>query len=418
MQIKTAKQGSILQKITGLVMLPLFILALSLCIYFVYCIYGLSKYSNRESLDMAAKNAVYALHLSETSITPELTAEDIGKLNNYLKELKNATSNDYNLYLGEQKIVTTNPSQILKYTKAENFENGDVFFNNVPYDGKNCCVYIKPFTLLSNACKIEVINTDNNSFSTFTKNIKKIFIVIAVAFIPILFFVFSFLRKLGKNIMEIRNYSNALAIEEFDIVFSDEILTRGDELQSIATDMTGMKERLQSVIEKDLLTRIYNRRAGEKRLEKYKEEYKKNGVPFSFAIGDIDFFKKVNDTYGHEAGDEVLKMIAKIIDKNMKKYGFCARWGGEEFMLVFHNRTDTEAATLLEKILDEIRSSQTNYQGQIIKVTMTFGVVEYKGEDLEKTFRKADHKLYIGKERGRNRVVLRIRDKVRKGVET
>lgn len=414
MQIK-AKSGSILQKITGLVMLPLFILTLSLCIYFIYSIYGLSKYSNRESLDMAAKGAIYALKATESSITPEFTADDIGKLNGYLKELKNSTSNDYNLYLGEQKIVTTNPSQILKYTKAENLENGDVFFNNVPYDGKNCCVYIKPFELSSNSCKIEVVNTDNNSFSAFTKNIKRIFIVIAIAFIPILYFVFSFLRKLGKNIMEIRNYSNALAIEEFDIVFSDDILSRGDELQSIATDMTGMKDRLQAVIEKDLLTKIYNRRAGEKRLEKYRKDYKQNGTPFSFAIGDIDFFKKVNDTYGHEAGDEVLKMIAKIIDKNMKKYGFAARWGGEEFMLVFQGKSDTEAATLLEKILDEIRAAQTNYQGQTIKVTMTFGVVEYKGEELEKTFRKADHKLYIGKERGRNRVVLRIRDKVRKG---
>ncbi len=408
------KAGSILQKITGLVMLPLFALTLVLCIYFIYSIYGLSKYSNRESLDMAAKSAIYALSVSSQNISPEFNADDIGKLNGYLKELKNSTSNDYNLYLGEQKIVTTNPSQIFKYPKAENLENGDIFFNNVPYDGKNCCVYIKPFDMLSNSCKIEVINTDNNSFSTFTKNIKKIFIVIAIAFIPILFFVFSFLRKLGKNIMEIRNYSNALAIEEFDIVFSDEILSRGDELQSIANDMTGMKERLQAVIEKDLLTQIYNRRAGEKRLSKYKEEYKKNGTVFSFAIGDIDFFKKVNDTYGHEAGDEVLKMIAKIIDKNMKKYGFAARWGGEEFMLVFHGKTDAEAASLLEKILDEIRASQTNYQGQIIKVTMTFGVVEYRGEELEKTFRKADHKLYIGKERGRNRVVLRIRDKVRK----
>ena len=411
MQRNKNSHGSILSKITGLVMLPLFILTVTLCAYSIYCIYGFSRYSNKETLGISAKSAIYAIKVSDVNITGDMSSDEMMRLNALLKELKNTTGHDYSLYVGEQKFATTSPGQELDYTKAEVLSEGDIFYNNVPCNGQSCCVYIKNFEYLSLPCRVEVVNINNDSFSAFSGKVLKVTMLIIFLFIPVLLLVFMFLHRLNKSIREIRNYSNAVAIEEFDVMFSDDILNRNDELQGIAQDMTKMKSRLQCVIEKDLLTKIYNRRAGEKRLSKYKDDYNSKGVPFSFAIGDIDFFKKVNDNYGHEAGDEVLKRIASIIDKNMKKYGFAARWGGEEFMLVFKGIHDTEAAHLLEGILTEIRVTSIQYHGILLGVTMTFGVVEYKGEDLERTFRRADHKLYVGKERGRNRVVLNTRNR-------
>ena len=158
------KKTSILSKITGLVMFPLLALAIFLCVYFIYSIYGFSKYSNRENLNTAASGAIYAFGVSNLPSPLGQEVEDINKINALLKELKNSTLNDYSLYVGEQKVATTSPGQILEYSKADNLENGDMFFNNVPNNGNNCCVYVKNFDYYGTPCKIEVINSSNNSF--------------------------------------------------------------------------------------------------------------------------------------------------------------------------------------------------------------------------------------------------------------
>ena len=157
----------------------------------------------------------------------------------------------------------------------------------------------------------------------------------------------------------------------------------------------------------DPLTGLYNRWSMRSYLEKIAGKYASGEIGYvSVAIGDIDFFKKTNDTYGHDAGDMVLKELAKVILEAMEKEGKVCRWGGEEFLFVFQNKNGDQANEVLHDILKRIRGMGIPYQGVWIHVTMTFGLEEYSGEkDMETIIRAADQKLYHGKENGRNQIV-------------
>ncbi|MBO6132758.1 MAG: GGDEF domain-containing protein [Lachnospiraceae bacterium] len=164
-------------------------------------------------------------------------------------------------------------------------------------------------------------------------------------------------------------------------------------------------EHLASV---DPLTGLLNRRAIESELDSMiKAGPESYGNFINFAIGDIDFFKKINDTYGHEAGDLVLKSVAAIFKKKMEGYGHVARWGGEEFLFVFLGINGDEAVMILEELRNEIKQSEFNHNDTIIKCTMTFGLEEYNHtETIEHSIDDADKKLYLGKESGRDQVVF------------
>ena len=167
----------------------------------------------------------------------------------------------------------------------------------------------------------------------------------------------------------------------------------------------------------DTLTRLPNRSAVMETLTDALMSGKPtNGI--CVAIGDIDFFKKVNDTYGHEAGDEVLKTLAKKFDLFMQGKGMAARWGGEEFLFVFLNDNLDDAALHLENLLTQVREVVIPYNSKVLKVTMTIGVSDinafmYKdtdNEDIEnriyEAISAADKKLYIGKQNGRNTLIV------------
>lgn len=134
----------------------------------------------------------------------------------------------------------------------------------------------------------------------------------------------------------------------------------------------------------------------------------KQGVDFHVAIGDIDDFKHVNDTYGHECGDVVLKEISKLMKKSMLGKGFAARWGGEEFLLVFKGMDLDAASDVLSGFLGEVRKKEIPFNDQIVKVTMTFGIVTGDAERLERIVSEADKKLYYGKNNGKNQIVKQI----------
>lgn len=127
----------------------------------------------------------------------------------------------------------------------------------------------------------------------------------------------------------------------------------------------------------------------------------------NIAIGDIDFFKQVNDTYGHEAGDVVLQKLGEILQEYMSKSGLIARWGGEEFLFVFYGINGDESMHKLEELRKMIAAMQIEHENQIIRITITLGLQEHMaGDSVEHTIIEADKKLYIGKQTGRNRVVF------------
>ena len=209
-----------------------------------------------------------------------------------------------------------------------------------------------------------------------------------------------------ESIKKIDRFLNGMIKGELSNEMPSDVLQRKDELGSAAKSVVEMQNAIRILVEKDPLTGIYNRRSGNARLKKIISQAEISGMPFSVVLGDIDFFKKVNDTYGHEAGDIVLKKVCEIMKKYMVGKGFVARWGGEEFLLIFSKTDVKETAEIMEEVLDTIRNTTIEYNNMVIKVTMTFGVVRGDAQtEFAELLKKADDRLYYGKTNGRNRII-------------
>ncbi|WP_373845484.1 GGDEF domain-containing protein [Clostridium sp.] len=170
--------------------------------------------------------------------------------------------------------------------------------------------------------------------------------------------------------------------------------------------LTKLNMYLDNMSRKDPLTQLSNRRDLR---QKFECEIKKIGTRpvFSLAIGDVDFFKNINDTYGHGCGDEVLKKIAYIFKNNLREKDVISRYGGEEFV-VFLPETDLKCAlSVIENIRYMIQNQVFEYNGQIFHMTMSFGLVSFNHSiSFIECIERADSALYEAKVRGRNRVVL------------
>lgn len=166
-------------------------------------------------------------------------------------------------------------------------------------------------------------------------------------------------------------------------------------------------EQLIKLASVDSLTGLQNRRCMMEHLQRYVEELEKEeDKKLTVVIGDIDFFKRFNDQYGHACGDEVLLQLSAVFTDFMEDQGTVARWGGEEFLLVFEEKDANDTLIQMNKLLHRIRLMEVRYGGEALRVTMTFGIAEYiPGTSIDVTISNADKKLYIGKQNGRNRVV-------------
>lgn len=175
--------------------------------------------------------------------------------------------------------------------------------------------------------------------------------------------------------------------------------------QELEGKLVKYNEQLRQQANSDKLTGLYNRRKAWEYLEEISKD-KSGSSGFSLCICDIDFFKKVNDTYGHDMGDEVLKEIAAIFMQEMTGKNFVARWGGEEFLLLFPDTNGDNAYMKLVHIKRRIKDMRVQKDDIEIKVTMTFGLAEHDySMKVDDTIKEADRKLYQGKEQGRDRII-------------
>ena len=155
------------------------------------------------------------------------------------------------------------------------------------------------------------------------------------------------------------------------------------------------------MVEQDSLTLLYNRRTCNRMLKNLVEEKKK----FTVVMADIDWFKKINDQYGHACGDYILRSVSSIIKESVKGCGFASRWGGEEFLLIYELDLN-ETRNKVETLLQTIRDMDFEYEQQHIHLTMTIGVKEMESDvSYEKIIKVADDNLYAGKRNGRNQIV-------------
>lgn len=164
------------------------------------------------------------------------------------------------------------------------------------------------------------------------------------------------------------------------------------------------KQELRFISERDQLTKIYNRRSFESKLAQAFEEEHKGKGSFGLIMFDIDHFKKVNDTYGHQVGDDILKKITKAIKEVIRESDFFARWGGEEFMLIVKTQKIEELQLIVSKIQERIKNTDFSPASS---VTLSFGLAIAKRQETKENFlKRIDNALYKAKENGRNRYEL------------
>lgn len=191
--------------------------------------------------------------------------------------------------------------------------------------------------------------------------------------------------------------------EDGKVVGSVEVFVDDRERVKLKYDI----EQLKELAIRDQLTSLPNRRYIESYLHSRISDSRKFEIPFGIVFMDIDHFKNVNDTYGHNIGDEVLKMISETFKSCVRKNDIVGRWGGEEFIGVFTGITINELSKISENIRMLIENSRLTFDGGELSVTISIGSTMFSGEELmDEMIRRADENMYTAKNTGRNKVVV------------
>jgi len=153
----------------------------------------------------------------------------------------------------------------------------------------------------------------------------------------------------------------------------------------------------------DALTGVYSRMAYDERIQQELARWTRYETPFSYVILDIDHFKRINDTYGHNAGDKALKLVAQLMTTYVRQSDYVFRIGGEEFVLLLTSTAQDNAAKLVEKMRAGIAASSFHFKGEPVTLTLSAGITETRdGDDVESIYERADKALYKAKNSGRN----------------
>ena len=178
-----------------------------------------------------------------------------------------------------------------------------------------------------------------------------------------------------------------------------------DESQEVEGKLVEYNIQLENEANTDALTGLYNRRKGREHLSAICAPGINRRVVV--AMLDIDFFKHVNDSYGHDVGDEVLKKLAETMRETFVTNTSMVRWGGEEFLIIFEEVNGDEACVKLQELSNKIRNLRFNIAERSFSITVTIGVEEFDyASEVDAFVKRADEKLYKGKEAGRDRIVF------------
>lgn len=182
---------------------------------------------------------------------------------------------------------------------------------------------------------------------------------------------------------------------------------RIEQLETERNALQRSLEREHELAQTDTMIGMPNRLAYEKRIEVAFETWQTTDRPLCVAAIDIDHFKSINDTYGHTAGDAVLRIIGQALVKHVRPCDFVARYGGEEFIVLFDGAEETEALQVCERLRGKIQHLAFHASRQPVRVTASIGLTQFQpGDTPQSVFERADLALYTAKNGGRNRCVI------------
>ena len=203
-------------------------------------------------------------------------------------------------------------------------------------------------------------------------------------------------------------YTIALALEENTKTLSSDLKGHSEEISFLSKRVRKLEQDLEAAkkeSKEDFLTKLNNRRAIDDFMDIKEAEFKRYNRNYSLIMFDLDKFKDVNDTYGHDAGDAILVAFSKILKKECRSVDVVGRFGGEEFLAIL-SETDTNGGVIFaEKVRKKVEKSRFMYKGNRINITVSSGVSEREKDiSLSETLKSADEYLYVAKNSGRNRV--------------
>lgn len=355
-----------------------------------------------------AEDIGYELYKGEHNLTSDYTLID---------HVKGDTGFEVTLFYQDTRVLTTirnSSGQRIIGTGApetviqEVLLGGDAcFYNNAVINGSGYFSYYLPLhnsdgTIVG---MLFVGKPKKSVDASIQHAVYPLLIVDILAALAVAVINFIYNKGFVSALLKIHGFLSEVSSGNLSAKLDTTVLGRNDELSEIGYSALNMQRSLFTMIEQDSLTELFNRRSGDRKLRKVIAHSAAHKIPFCVAIGDIDFFKRVNDTYGHECGDLVLKNVASCLRQHMYSKGFAARWGGEEFLLVYEHMSIQDAHAQLESLLHEIQEMKCCFEGQTVSITMTFGLAEGNGDDITRLLRNADNRLYQGKALGRNRII-------------
>ncbi len=194
-------------------------------------------------------------------------------------------------------------------------------------------------------------------------------------------------------------------LEERVVQRTAELQIANEQLHAEVRERTRMALLLEETARTDFLTKLINRRAMVQQMQAEVARIERAEGVFSIVLVDIDHFKKINDNFGHDIGDEVLKAVSRAFEACVREQDIVSRWGGEEFLILLPNTTQIDAAEQAERLRQLLDSDQMKIDRYPHRVTASFGVSEYhNGQSVESLLKQADVALYQAKAQGRNRV--------------
>ncbi len=210
------------------------------------------------------------------------------------------------------------------------------------------------------------------------------------------------LQAISTHMTEFRSYE-----EDRDVRAQEKIDELNKKIRSMEEDSEKLRNKVKQERESammDQLTKVHNRLAYDERMEQEYARWKRYQTPLSLIVIDIDLFKKINDNFGHIAGDKVLHTVAQNLEQNIRETDFLARYGGEEFVIIMPDTSAQEGLAVAEKVRAAVEECGFHYRGDSVKVTISCGVGEFsQGDTAGRVFEKADEAMYRAKSEGRNR---------------
>lgn len=359
----------------------------------------------------------YGVHMNDNGVYRLCKGGvDIMDTNDVLDEYREETGTDVTVFYKDVRMMTSifDEGERAVRTAAQSFVSEEVILNGNEcfYDNVIICDQ-KYFGFYS-----PIINSDGTIVGMLfagkpTGQVEKESMT-SIIWVPLVMILFAFIGVLMSKVPA-RDITNAIGKEKkflgeiasgnLGARIDDKLILRKDELGDMAKFTNSLQKFIREMIERDTLTRLFTRRVGYGKIKYAQAQLIDAGVPYCVGMGDIDFFKKFNDTYGHDCGDLVLREVARIFLENMIGKGFTIRWGGEEFLIVYEDATLEKAYEHLCSLKEKIINYQLDYNGQKLSVTMTFGLTRGDSRDIEDIVKEADNLLYFGKQNGRNRIV-------------